>query len=206
MGVSVVATVAWKSRPRSRAVATFPREHLDQFVLRPIMTALDSIEFDAASPGEAIAQVPLTGRPIHPGVARFAEHATRMYLTAHPAADGALTPVRPWWVAQQTPNPWYGVVRLGPPVRGRRWSTTRVSFPGPGRRQFARPSTSRGRDRRVRDRDGRGGVVARALVRALSPRWPRPPRTRAGRRCRVGGRLDRGAVRRHGRGSQRLLR
>lgn len=65
------------------------------------MTALDSIEFEAASPDEAIARLPLTGGPIHVGVARFAEHATRMYLTVRRGADDMLVPVRPWWVAQQ---------------------------------------------------------------------------------------------------------
>lgn len=82
-------------------MASFPGEHLEDFVLRPIMTALDSIEFDAASPDEAIVQASLTGKPVHAGVQQFAEHATRAYVAAHGRVDHEVVPVREWWVAQQ---------------------------------------------------------------------------------------------------------
>jgi CRISPR/Cas system-associated exonuclease Cas4 (RecB family) len=96
------SSLRWRARPRSRAIGRFPKEHLDDFVLRPVMAALDRVEFDRESPAEAFSNVLHDGSPVHPGVARFAEHAARVYLTAVPSQDAVrLRPVRELWVAQR---------------------------------------------------------------------------------------------------------
>ncbi|WP_167756513.1 MULTISPECIES: PD-(D/E)XK nuclease family protein [unclassified Amycolatopsis] len=62
---------------------------------------MDKIEFDASPPDQAILEIQFEGKPTHPGVKRYAEHATRMYLTAHQRGDVEMRPVREWWVAQR---------------------------------------------------------------------------------------------------------
>jgi len=74
---------------------------LDDFVLRPVMAALDKVEFDESSADEAISEVHRLGKPTHPGVTRFAEHATRMYLASHRRGAVTMRPVRELWVAQR---------------------------------------------------------------------------------------------------------
>lgn len=99
---SCPSSLRWRTRPRSRAVGRFPREQLDDFVLRPVMAALDGIEFDGASPDEAFSSIQQDERLAHPGVNRFAEHAARVYLAAAPSLETAgLRPVRDLWVAQR---------------------------------------------------------------------------------------------------------
>jgi CRISPR/Cas system-associated exonuclease Cas4 (RecB family) len=96
------SSLRWKARPRSRAVGRFPKEQLDDFVLRPVMAALDRVEFDGVSPDEAVSIVEANGSLVHPGVVRFAEHAARVYLAAVPSQDiVGLRPVRELWVAQR---------------------------------------------------------------------------------------------------------
>ncbi|SEB45823.1 PD-(D/E)XK nuclease superfamily protein [Amycolatopsis tolypomycina] len=95
------SSLGWKSRPRAASVSRFPYEHLDDFVLRPVMAALDKVEFDKSSADEALAEVQRRGKPTHPGVSRFAEHATRMYLASHQQRDDTMRPVREFWVAQR---------------------------------------------------------------------------------------------------------
>ncbi|MCR3734725.1 PD-(D/E)XK nuclease superfamily protein [Prauserella salsuginis] len=91
----------WKTRPRSATVARFPRERLDDFVFRPVMATLDQIEFDGADLATALSVVRSDDIETHPGVDRFAEHATRAYLRACSRDDAVLRPVRDWWVAQR---------------------------------------------------------------------------------------------------------
>ena len=79
----------------------WPGEQWDGFVLRPVMNALDRIEFDGLAPERAIADIPLQDPPAHPGVVRYAEHATRRYLTAHQHELTQMEPVHKFWVAQR---------------------------------------------------------------------------------------------------------
>lgn len=91
----------WKTRPRTRAVGQFPKEQLDDFVLRPVMDALDKVEFDGWAPDMVWPVRQDKDGPAHPGVVRFAEHATRQYLAAEDLHATGLRPVRELWVAQR---------------------------------------------------------------------------------------------------------
>lgn len=95
------SSLGWKSRPRSRAVARFPYEYLDGFVVGPVMAAVDKVEFDDLLTDEAVSEVQFPGKPTHPGVKQFVEHATRMYLASRGRGEVDLRPVREWWVAQR---------------------------------------------------------------------------------------------------------
>ncbi|MCT2584647.1 PD-(D/E)XK nuclease family protein [Actinophytocola gossypii] len=96
------SSLRWKTRPMSRAVGRFPKEQLDDFVLRPVMAALDRVEFGGEVPDEAFSIIQGDGGPVHPGVNRFAEHAVQVYLTAMPSLGPVpLRPVRELWVAQR---------------------------------------------------------------------------------------------------------
>lgn len=95
------ASLASKSRPRSRPIMRWPKEQWDGFVLRPVMHALDRIEFDGIAPEQAITDIALPEPPMHPGVICYAEHATRSYLAAHHHDTARMKPVREFWVAQR---------------------------------------------------------------------------------------------------------
>ncbi len=91
----------WRTRPRSRAVGRFPSERLDGFVLGPVMAALDKVEFDGAAVGDALSEVRREEMSVHPGVRRYAEHATRMYLENCSHEDEELRPVQESWIVQR---------------------------------------------------------------------------------------------------------
>lgn len=95
------ASLRWRTRPRSRAVGLFPHEQLDDFALGPVMAALDRIEFSGDTPEDTVSAARRQAKPSHPGVARFAEHATRTYVAAFPQDAAVLRPVRALWVAQR---------------------------------------------------------------------------------------------------------
>lgn len=73
---------------------------LETFALGPVMTALDRIEFRDLSVRAALDHAREIGKPLHPGLLVFTQHAVRMYLEREPAGD--LDPVADTWVAQNT--------------------------------------------------------------------------------------------------------
>ena len=95
-------SLRWKAQPRSRAVGRFPKEQLDDFVLRPVMEVLDRVEFSGESSDDVFSAVNGDGGLAHPGVTRFADHAARTYLATEFSSAGiAMRPVRELWVAQR---------------------------------------------------------------------------------------------------------
>ncbi|QIZ37046.1 PD-(D/E)XK nuclease family protein [Saccharopolyspora sp. ASAGF58] len=95
------SSLAWKARPRSRSARRFPDEHWDGFVLRPVMDAVDRVEFDGVTAEQAIAEIRSQGGRRHPGVTGYAEHAARMYLESHQRGEAGMRPVRELWVSQR---------------------------------------------------------------------------------------------------------
>lgn len=88
----------WPSR---RSYARKPR--LDGFPLGAVMSALDDVEFSGLTLAVALDRVGRTGKPLHPGTARWARHTVPVYL--HGAAyieTPAVTPVPHYWVVRRT--------------------------------------------------------------------------------------------------------
>ncbi|MGW5789149.1 PD-(D/E)XK nuclease family protein [Saccharopolyspora sp. NPDC003752] len=95
------SSLAWKARPRSQSARRFPDEYWDGFVLRPVMDAVDRVEFDGVTAEQAIAEIRHQKERRHPGVIGYAEHAARVYLESHQHDGVGLRPVRELWVSQR---------------------------------------------------------------------------------------------------------
>lgn len=97
------AFAAVKVRPAVRAStrSRLPKSRLETFALGPATTALDRIEFHGVSVEKALADLRLSHKPAHPGLASFTDHAVREYLNSG-VASADLVPVRDYWVAQKT--------------------------------------------------------------------------------------------------------
>ena len=98
------AHAAAKARPGLRPTRglRLPRPKLETFTLRPVMDAVDRVEFNDETLDQALVWLHSRSTTLHPGHLTYAEHALRMYLGAC-AGDGEqrLRPVRPYWVAQR---------------------------------------------------------------------------------------------------------
>ncbi len=91
---------AVKVRPgiQPRVRHTLPKPTLETFGLSPVMAVLDRIEFHGWAVDSALADMGSSHKPLHPGLARFAQRAVRAYLSGE---EGDLSPVQDHWVAQR---------------------------------------------------------------------------------------------------------
>ncbi|WP_329584613.1 PD-(D/E)XK nuclease family protein [Kitasatospora sp. NBC_01250] len=90
---------AARARPAvyARAGMRLPKPRLETFTLAPVMAALDRIELHGDSV-EAALEFARRGKPAHPGVLTFAEHAVRSYVGR---SMSGMRPVPDFWVAQK---------------------------------------------------------------------------------------------------------
>jgi hypothetical protein len=102
---SCPAYLAAKARPAMwparRSRARKPR--FDGFPLGAVMSAVDDVELRRLPLTAALDRVGQTGKPLHPGAARWARHAVAVYLDGAARIETpAVTPVPYYWVARRT--------------------------------------------------------------------------------------------------------